>query len=785
MGSIFSKNKIHQLDNDSAWKQQNKDQEENKMYKLINLKQSGEFIKLYRNIPRECFEKYLLDEIQSYMYNNGKGGLLDNHHLLEWRIITMMRLTGMNRESASIQCSKNTHIEYNGKHEVCWDLDQRGSMGETPLHLCLLFNDPEFNEIASVLLRIYPKLGLDFYENDEYYGEACLHLAIVANNFTLVRILIELGVDINQRAMGNFFLPEDQKHNFDPKKTDYMGYAYYGEYPLSFAACFENDQIYTYLLDHGANPDLQDLYGNTVVHLLVIHNKSDMLNFVVKHELMPASLEIKNKAGYSPITLSCRLGRNEMFRELIDIKSYEIWRYSNITCLQYSLASIDSIKVNGELDGQSALIYITDGETTDHLEMLQGGVLSQLLDEKWKIYARKRFFIRFLFAILYLIVMSVSIYLRTDNNLFMVISRYDVDFVRTLFEFFLLLMVIIYIFLEFQEIFILGIKGYILGCLDTPAKSAFRISCVMILTAAIFRIFHLKMAEVIILSLAIPLSWLYLLYFARASTNIGYVVLMIFQILRYDIFRFLVIILIFIIQFGLCFYFLFKSLKNLSTTSYKNLSGTLIEMIKMIYGEFKIDDFDNVLYTNTVKIVFTIFAILVPVLLMNMLIAMMGNTYQSIIKNVRMEQKRQWAKIVISLERTFNKKDLIKFQKQYSVKGMNDDNNYLLVVKTSTITKAKERLMAFSNWKNLIKLVSSNMAKLKFNKSNDCKPSAPAIKLSVDQPDSQILNLNASYYNEMKRRISNSINSKIDKSNSHAYESDNSDSTEVIFIDGN
>jgi len=51
------------------------------------------------------------------------------------------------------------------------------------------------------------------------------------------------------------------------------GYAYYGEYPASFAACFENKEMYDYLIRRGADPNKQDTLGNTVLHLCVIHNK--------------------------------------------------------------------------------------------------------------------------------------------------------------------------------------------------------------------------------------------------------------------------------------------------------------------------------------------------------------------------------------------------------------------------------------------------------------------------------------------------------------------------------
>ena len=33
-------------------------------------------------------------------------------------------------------------------------------------------------------------------------------------------------------------------------------------------------------------------------------------------------------------------------------------------------------------------MIIVNGETDDHLEMLQGGVMKQLLDEKWKTFAQ-------------------------------------------------------------------------------------------------------------------------------------------------------------------------------------------------------------------------------------------------------------------------------------------------------------------------------------------------------------------------------------------------------------
>ena len=58
------------------------------------------------------------------------------------------------------------------EHFACWRLDQRGGVGETALHLCMLYSKlPEFRAISEALLSIFPKLSVDYYEGDEYYGK--------------------------------------------------------------------------------------------------------------------------------------------------------------------------------------------------------------------------------------------------------------------------------------------------------------------------------------------------------------------------------------------------------------------------------------------------------------------------------------------------------------------------------------------------------------------------------------------------------------------------------------
>lgn len=59
--------------------------------------------------------------------------------------------------------------------------------------------------------------------------------------------------------------------------------------------------------------------------------------------------------------------------------------------------------------------------------------------------------------------------------------------------------------------------------------------------------------------------------------------------------------------------------------------------------------------------------VFVPILLLNMLIAMMGNTYAHVTEQSEKEWVKQWAKIVISLERAIPQKEAHNYLQVISV----------------------------------------------------------------------------------------------------------------------
>ncbi|KYN04879.1 Transient receptor potential cation channel subfamily V member 6 [Cyphomyrmex costatus] len=311
---------------------------------------------------------------------------------------------------------------------VCWNLSDRGAVGETILHLCMLHATAIHADLAKRLLRFYPNLINDIYLSDEYYGENVLHIAIVNEDPSMVKFLLDSGADdpriIHERCFGNFMSPEDQKpsrfDNMDHEwvcvspETNYSGYVYWGEYPLSFAACLGQEECYRLILARGADPDKQDTNGNTVMHMLA--------TFDMAYEV-GASLGIRNVQHLTPLTLAAKLARIEMFFHILNIEREIYWQIGSITCAAYPLSQIDTIDVNtGTINNNSALNLVVFGDKDEHLELMDG-VLVDLLNAKWNTFVKSRFYNQFFLFCFYFVLSLISLTLRpgpstieTDEN---------------------------------------------------------------------------------------------------------------------------------------------------------------------------------------------------------------------------------------------------------------------------------------------------------------------------------------------------------------------------------
>lgn len=75
-----------------------------------------------------------------------------------------------------------------------------------------------------------------------------------------------------------------------------------------------------------------------------------------------ASLDLRNVQHLTPLTLSAKLARVEMFFHILNIDREIYWQIGSITCAAYPLSQIDTIDVNtGTINNNSALNLVVFG----------------------------------------------------------------------------------------------------------------------------------------------------------------------------------------------------------------------------------------------------------------------------------------------------------------------------------------------------------------------------------------------------------------------------------------
>ena len=375
--------------------------------------------------------------VEPLLYNEGRGKLVALDQL--WSL----RLGPSQSEQANLTQPDADGLaegkwapktKAGGHRWTCWRLEERGFVGETALHICFLLSTPTHMILAQRLLKVFPMLINDIYTCDEYFGESSLHMAIVNEDVKIVKLLLDHGANVHQRCLGSFFLPNDQKNrangtvhrllsnvgavrndgrrgrrrgslqqvaqlqaeldqldlesnHFSSLETNYDGYCYWGEFPLSFAASLGLVDCYKLLLAKGADPNRKDSNGNATLHLAVIANRLDMFDLCYSNG---ANLNALNKLNLSPLTLAAKLCRVEMFFHILTIRRQVSWSVCQVGFLETPLEGIDSISSrDGSCDHDSLLAIVVAGNSNEHLQMLDG-LLSELLQVKWTTSARAK-----------------------------------------------------------------------------------------------------------------------------------------------------------------------------------------------------------------------------------------------------------------------------------------------------------------------------------------------------------------------------------------------------------
>uniref|UniRef100_A0A6I8R1W2 Uncharacterized protein n=1 Tax=Xenopus tropicalis TaxID=8364 RepID=A0A6I8R1W2_XENTR len=266
---------------------------------------------------------------------------------------------------------------------------------------------PILLDIANMTGDLKEFMNLPFI--DKYYkGQTALHIAIERRCKDYVELLVQNGADVHAQAKGSFFQPKDEG-----------GYFYFGELPLSLAACTNQPDIVDYLTENVySKADLcrQDSRGNTVLHALVAiaDNSPENTKFVTEmYDLLIikyAKLCAKRSSETVPNNnMAATPERTEIFQHIIqrEIKDEEAchlsrkfqgWKYGPVYSSLYDMSMLDSVL--------ETLVY----KSTNRHEMLAVEPINEILKDKWKKFGAVSFFLGFLAYVSMMIVFTLVAY---------------------------------------------------------------------------------------------------------------------------------------------------------------------------------------------------------------------------------------------------------------------------------------------------------------------------------------------------------------------------------------
>uniref|UniRef100_A0AAQ4PXG1 Transient receptor potential cation channel, subfamily V, member 4 n=1 Tax=Gasterosteus aculeatus aculeatus TaxID=481459 RepID=A0AAQ4PXG1_GASAC len=550
------------------------------------------------------------------------------------------------------------------------------STGKTCLPKALLNLYGGQNVTIPLLVDVAEKTGnlrefINTPFRDVYYrGQTALHIAIERRCKQYVELMVEHGADVHAQARGRFFQPRDEG-----------GYFYFGELPLSLAACTNQPNIVHYLTENPhkkADLRRQDSRGNTVLHALVhiADNTKDNTRFLTKMydlllvksaKLYPdCNLEtVLNNDGMSPLMMAAKLGKIGVFQHIIrrEIKDEEVrqlsrkfkdWAYGPVYSSLYDLSSLDTC---GEEPSVLEILVYNSRNENRH-EMLAVEPINELLRAKWQKFAAVTFYISVVSYLITMIIFTLVAYYHPTQGTPPYPYTTSSDYLRMAGEI-LTLASGIFFFLTNVN-FCIGIDSM---TIFPSALSSFIYSVLIVVTAALY-LSGIK-AYVSVMVFALVLGWMNTLYFTRGLKLTGTYSIMIQKILFKDLFRFLLVYVLFMIGYASALVSLLTMCPPPGTEceggcpTYPKcrdpdtFSAFLLDLFKLTIGMGELDMIHGAQYPAVFLILLVTYIILTFVLLLNMLIALMGETVGQVSKESKKIWKLQWATTILDIERSF------------------------------------------------------------------------------------------------------------------------------------
>ncbi|XP_012508045.1 PREDICTED: transient receptor potential cation channel subfamily V member 1 isoform X2 [Propithecus coquereli] len=462
------------------------------------------------------------------------------------------------------------------------------------------------------------------YTDSYYKGQTALHIAIERRNMALVTLLVENGADVQAAANGDFFKNTKGRPGF-----------YFGELPLSLAACTNQLAIVKFLLQNSWQPadiSARDSGGNTVLHALV-----------------------------------------EVADNTVDNTKFVTTMYNEILILGAKLHPTLKLEELTNKKGMTPLALAAgSGKIGNRHDMLLVEPLNRLLQDKWDRFVKRIFYFNFSAYCLYMIIFTVVAYHRPVDGLppFKMKNTVE-DYFRVTGE---ILSVAggVYFFFRGIQYFLQRRPSVKALFVDSYSEMLFFVQSLFMLGTVVLYFSHRK-EYVASMVFSLALGWINMLYYTRGFQQMGIYAVMIEKMILRDLCRFMFVYVVFLFGFSTAVVTLIEDGKNDSVStestlhkgrghscrpsdsSYNSLYSTCLELFKFTIGMGDLEFTENYDFKAVFIILLLAYVILTYILLLNMLIALMGETVNKIAQESKNIWKLQRAITILDTEKSFLK----------------------------------------------------------------------------------------------------------------------------------